>query len=168
MSYWDRNPVDNVCFLIYWSWCLFCQSGVFEIDFAAASVLLLSSSLPAISYSSQHIDFSFLFLFQPCNIMLIACLSNKTQLSMCTFLICWCLCANLVSPWLFLWFNEALNSPVCFQTGGSLQQKADGWKEKVNETKGSRSRTPTHVDQEVQVLTPLLFFNVSYCFIDHS
>uniref|UniRef100_A0A3B3Y9J8 BAR/IMD domain containing adaptor protein 2 like 2a n=1 Tax=Poecilia mexicana TaxID=48701 RepID=A0A3B3Y9J8_9TELE len=34
------------------------------------------------------------------------------------------------------------------KTGGSLQQKADGWKEKVNETKGSRSRTPTQVDQE--------------------
>ncbi|XP_014873355.1 BAR/IMD domain-containing adapter protein 2-like 2 isoform X2 [Poecilia latipinna] len=37
------------------------------------------------------------------------------------------------------------------KTGGSLQQKADGWKEKVNETKGSRSRTPTQVDQEVQL-----------------
>ncbi|XP_012704953.2 brain-specific angiogenesis inhibitor 1-associated protein 2-like protein 2 isoform X1 [Fundulus heteroclitus] len=37
------------------------------------------------------------------------------------------------------------------KTGASLQQKADGWKEKVNENKGSRSRTPTHVDQEAQL-----------------
>ncbi|XP_040925662.1 brain-specific angiogenesis inhibitor 1-associated protein 2-like protein 2 isoform X2 [Betta splendens] len=37
------------------------------------------------------------------------------------------------------------------KTGASLQQKADGWKEKVNETRGSRPRTPTHVDQELQL-----------------
>ncbi|XP_041837727.1 brain-specific angiogenesis inhibitor 1-associated protein 2-like protein 2 [Melanotaenia boesemani] len=37
------------------------------------------------------------------------------------------------------------------KTGASLQQKADGWKEKVNETRGSRSRTPTHLDQEAQL-----------------
>uniref|UniRef100_A0A3Q2FJD9 BAR/IMD domain containing adaptor protein 2 like 2b n=1 Tax=Cyprinodon variegatus TaxID=28743 RepID=A0A3Q2FJD9_CYPVA len=37
------------------------------------------------------------------------------------------------------------------KTGASLQQKADGWKEKVNENKGSKSRTPTHVDQEAQL-----------------
>ncbi|XP_035492363.2 brain-specific angiogenesis inhibitor 1-associated protein 2-like protein 2 isoform X1 [Scophthalmus maximus] len=37
------------------------------------------------------------------------------------------------------------------KTGASLQQKADGWKEKVNETRGSRPRTPTHVDQEAQL-----------------
>ncbi|XP_029283369.1 BAR/IMD domain-containing adapter protein 2-like 2 [Cottoperca gobio] len=37
------------------------------------------------------------------------------------------------------------------KTGASLQQKADGWKEKVNETKGSRPRTPTHLDQEAQL-----------------
>ncbi|MEQ2268493.1 Brain-specific angiogenesis inhibitor 1-associated protein 2-like protein 2, partial [Xenotaenia resolanae] len=36
------------------------------------------------------------------------------------------------------------------KTGASLQQKADGWKKKVNETKGSRPQTPTHVDQEAQ------------------
>ncbi|KAM7394626.1 hypothetical protein PAMP_021414 [Pampus punctatissimus] len=36
-------------------------------------------------------------------------------------------------------------------TGASLQQKADGWKEKVNETRGSRPRTPTHLDQEAQL-----------------
>ncbi|XP_026216628.1 brain-specific angiogenesis inhibitor 1-associated protein 2-like protein 2 isoform X2 [Anabas testudineus] len=36
------------------------------------------------------------------------------------------------------------------KTGGSLQQKADGWKEKVNETRGSRPRTPTHLDQELR------------------
>ncbi|KAF3852895.1 hypothetical protein F7725_006250 [Dissostichus mawsoni] len=37
-----------------------------------------------------------------------------------------------------------------FQTGASLQQKADGWKEKVNESKGSRPRTPTHPDHDTQ------------------
>uniref|UniRef100_A0A3B4UJ85 BAR/IMD domain containing adaptor protein 2 like 2b n=1 Tax=Seriola dumerili TaxID=41447 RepID=A0A3B4UJ85_SERDU len=37
------------------------------------------------------------------------------------------------------------------QTGASLQQKADGWKEKVNETRGSRPRTPTPLDQEAQL-----------------
>ncbi|CAI5681253.1 unnamed protein product [Oreochromis niloticus] len=37
------------------------------------------------------------------------------------------------------------------KTGASLQQKADGWKEKVNDTKVSRSRTPTHSDQEAQL-----------------
>ncbi|KAK6300800.1 hypothetical protein J4Q44_G00288980 [Coregonus suidteri] len=37
------------------------------------------------------------------------------------------------------------------KTGASLQQKADGWKEKVNETRGSRPRTPTHPDQEAQL-----------------
>ncbi|XP_034045044.1 brain-specific angiogenesis inhibitor 1-associated protein 2-like protein 2 isoform X2 [Thalassophryne amazonica] len=36
------------------------------------------------------------------------------------------------------------------KTGASLQQKADGWKEKVNETKGPRPRTPTHMDQELR------------------
>uniref|UniRef100_A0A3Q0R4K3 BAR/IMD domain containing adaptor protein 2 like 2b n=1 Tax=Amphilophus citrinellus TaxID=61819 RepID=A0A3Q0R4K3_AMPCI len=36
------------------------------------------------------------------------------------------------------------------KTGASLQQKADGWKEKVNDTGASRSRTPTHLDQEAQ------------------
>ncbi|KAI4815519.1 hypothetical protein KUCAC02_005661 [Chaenocephalus aceratus] len=41
-------------------------------------------------------------------------------------------------------------SSVC-QTGASLQQKADGWKEKVNESKGSRPRTPTHPDQDAQL-----------------
>lgn len=48
---------------------------------------------------------------------------------------------------------------ICFQTGASLQQKADGWKEKVNETRGSRPRTPTHLDQEAQVPT---------CYMDQS
>uniref|UniRef100_A0A3P9BFK6 BAR/IMD domain containing adaptor protein 2 like 2b n=1 Tax=Maylandia zebra TaxID=106582 RepID=A0A3P9BFK6_9CICH len=37
------------------------------------------------------------------------------------------------------------------KTGASLQQKADGWKEKVNDTRVSRSRTPTHSDQEAQL-----------------
>uniref|UniRef100_A0A3Q3JY65 BAR/IMD domain containing adaptor protein 2 like 2a n=1 Tax=Monopterus albus TaxID=43700 RepID=A0A3Q3JY65_MONAL len=37
------------------------------------------------------------------------------------------------------------------KTGASLQQKADGWKEKVNETKGCRPRTPSHLDQEAQL-----------------
>ncbi|XP_074521555.1 BAR/IMD domain-containing adapter protein 2-like 2 [Halichoeres trimaculatus] len=36
------------------------------------------------------------------------------------------------------------------KTGASLQQKADGWKEKVNDTKGSSPRTPTHLDQELR------------------
>ncbi|XP_051240492.1 LOW QUALITY PROTEIN: brain-specific angiogenesis inhibitor 1-associated protein 2-like protein 2 [Dicentrarchus labrax] len=37
------------------------------------------------------------------------------------------------------------------KTGASFQQKADGWKEKVNDTRGSRPRTPTHLDQEAQL-----------------
>ncbi|CAL8332453.1 unnamed protein product [Lota lota] len=37
------------------------------------------------------------------------------------------------------------------KTGGSLQQKADGWKEKMNENKGARPRTPTPADQEAQL-----------------
>ncbi|XP_068607369.1 BAR/IMD domain-containing adapter protein 2-like 2 [Brachionichthys hirsutus] len=37
------------------------------------------------------------------------------------------------------------------KTGASLQQKADGWKEKVNDTKGSGPRPPTHLDQEAQL-----------------
>lgn len=36
------------------------------------------------------------------------------------------------------------------KTGASLLQKTDGWKEKVNETRGTRSRTPTHLDQELR------------------
>ncbi|KAM3623643.1 uncharacterized protein V6R79_013701 [Siganus canaliculatus] len=36
------------------------------------------------------------------------------------------------------------------KTGTSLQQKADGWKDKVNDTRGSRPRTPTHADQELR------------------
>ncbi|XP_029353245.1 BAR/IMD domain-containing adapter protein 2-like 2 [Echeneis naucrates] len=47
--------------------------------------------------------------------------------------------------------EEFLYILICFQTGTSLQQKADGWKEKVNETRGSRPRTPTHLDQEAQL-----------------
>ncbi|KAJ3615170.1 hypothetical protein NHX12_018738 [Muraenolepis orangiensis] len=34
---------------------------------------------------------------------------------------------------------------------GPLQLKADGWKEKMNETKGARPRTPTPADQEAQL-----------------
>ncbi|XP_077380586.1 BAR/IMD domain-containing adapter protein 2-like 2 isoform X1 [Festucalex cinctus] len=37
------------------------------------------------------------------------------------------------------------------KTGMSLQQKAEGWKEKVNETRGSGSRTPTNLDQDAQL-----------------
>ncbi|XP_077425990.1 BAR/IMD domain-containing adapter protein 2-like 2 isoform X2 [Vanacampus margaritifer] len=37
------------------------------------------------------------------------------------------------------------------KTGISLQQKAEGWKEKVNETRSSGSRTPTNLDQEAQL-----------------
>uniref|UniRef100_A0A8C5D1Y1 BAR/IMD domain containing adaptor protein 2 like 2b n=2 Tax=Gouania willdenowi TaxID=441366 RepID=A0A8C5D1Y1_GOUWI len=37
------------------------------------------------------------------------------------------------------------------KTGSSLLQKADGWKEKVNESRGSRSRTPTVLDQDAQL-----------------
>ncbi|KAK0151393.1 Brain-specific angiogenesis inhibitor 1-associated protein 2-like protein 2 [Merluccius polli] len=37
------------------------------------------------------------------------------------------------------------------KTGGSLQQKADGWKEKMNENKGARPRTPSPADQEAQL-----------------
>ncbi|TRY96986.1 hypothetical protein DNTS_001426 [Danionella cerebrum] len=36
------------------------------------------------------------------------------------------------------------------KTGVSLQQKADGWKEKVSESRSSRPRTPTPSDQEAQ------------------
>lgn len=42
-----------------------------------------------------------------------------------------------------------------FQTGASLQQRADGWKEKVMGTRGLRPRTPTYLNQETQV--------VAYC-----
>ncbi|KAM9818042.1 brain-specific angiogenesis inhibitor 1-associated protein 2-like protein 2 [Syngnathus typhle] len=37
------------------------------------------------------------------------------------------------------------------KTGMALQHKAEGWKEKVNETRGSGSRTPTNLDQEAQL-----------------
>ncbi|XP_011476573.1 brain-specific angiogenesis inhibitor 1-associated protein 2-like protein 2 [Oryzias latipes] len=37
------------------------------------------------------------------------------------------------------------------KTGVSLQQKADGWKEKVNESKDTTSQTSTHLDQEAQL-----------------
>lgn len=37
------------------------------------------------------------------------------------------------------------------QAGASLQQKADGWRQKVNDTRGSRPRTPTYLDQDSQV-----------------
>ncbi|XP_056890829.1 brain-specific angiogenesis inhibitor 1-associated protein 2-like protein 2 isoform X2 [Takifugu flavidus] len=37
------------------------------------------------------------------------------------------------------------------KAGASLQQKADGWKQKVNDTRGSRPRTPTYLDQESQL-----------------
>lgn len=51
---------------------------------------------------------------------------------------------NLISP-LHNHFS------VCWQTGVSLQQRADGWKEKVSESRSSRPRTPTPSDQEAQV-----------------
>ncbi|KAI1884528.1 hypothetical protein AGOR_G00227300 [Albula goreensis] len=34
------------------------------------------------------------------------------------------------------------------KTGGSLQQKAEGWRERVNATRAPRPRTPTHLDQD--------------------
>lgn len=37
------------------------------------------------------------------------------------------------------------------KTGSSLQLKADGWKQKINEARGSRPRTPNPVDQEAQL-----------------
>lgn len=77
--------------------------------------------------------------------MLIAWLSDETQVlvSIITF----------TGAFLFiLLFNEVLTCLNCFQTGASLQQKTDGWKEKVNDTRGSRPRTPTHLDQEAQVI----------------
>ncbi|XP_024914317.1 BAR/IMD domain-containing adapter protein 2-like 2 isoform X2 [Cynoglossus semilaevis] len=37
------------------------------------------------------------------------------------------------------------------KTGSSLLQKADGWKNKVNDTRGSRPLTPNHLDQEAQL-----------------
>ncbi|KAF4093372.1 hypothetical protein AMELA_G00001370 [Ameiurus melas] len=37
------------------------------------------------------------------------------------------------------------------KTGASLQQKAEGWKEQVNESKSSRSRTPTPLEQDTHL-----------------
>ncbi|KAJ8371453.1 hypothetical protein AAFF_G00310520 [Aldrovandia affinis] len=34
------------------------------------------------------------------------------------------------------------------KTGGSLQQKAEGWRDRVNETRGPRPRTPSRLDQD--------------------
>lgn len=58
-------------------------------------------------------------------------------------------------------FSECCSCPhrdpmSCFlrsllQAGASFQHKADGWKQKVNDTRGSRPRTPTYLDQESQV-----------------
>lgn len=53
---------------------------------------------------------------------------------------------------------------VCFQTGASLQQKADGWKEKVNDTRGSSPRTPTHLDQEVSIGVAIFAVILMKCF----
>ncbi|XP_016150710.1 BAR/IMD domain-containing adapter protein 2-like 2 [Sinocyclocheilus grahami] len=41
------------------------------------------------------------------------------------------------------------------KTGVSLQQRADGWKEKVSESRSSRPRTPTPLDQESQLKSSL-------------
>ncbi|KAL2087037.1 hypothetical protein ACEWY4_018096 [Coilia grayii] len=41
------------------------------------------------------------------------------------------------------------------KTGTSLHQKAEGWKEKVNETRTSRPRTPTVPEQEAQLRSSL-------------
>ncbi|KAI7791489.1 brain-specific angiogenesis inhibitor 1-associated protein 2-like protein 2 [Triplophysa rosa] len=41
------------------------------------------------------------------------------------------------------------------KTGVSLQQRAEGWKEKVSETRSSRPRTPTPSDQEAQLKSSL-------------
>ncbi|XDV22100.1 hypothetical protein PO909_027062 [Leuciscus waleckii] len=41
------------------------------------------------------------------------------------------------------------------KTGVSLQQRADGWKEKVSESRSSRPRTPTPSDQEAQLKSSL-------------
>ncbi|XP_072318775.1 BAR/IMD domain-containing adapter protein 2-like 2 [Eucyclogobius newberryi] len=40
---------------------------------------------------------------------------------------------------------------LMMKTGSSLHQKADGWKQKVNDSKNSRPRTPNLVDQEEQL-----------------
>uniref|UniRef100_H3DNC4 BAR/IMD domain containing adaptor protein 2 like 2b n=1 Tax=Tetraodon nigroviridis TaxID=99883 RepID=H3DNC4_TETNG len=37
------------------------------------------------------------------------------------------------------------------KAGASFQHKADGWKQKVNDTRGSRPRTPTYLDPESQL-----------------
>ncbi|XP_075868993.1 BAR/IMD domain-containing adapter protein 2-like 2 isoform X2 [Nelusetta ayraudi] len=42
------------------------------------------------------------------------------------------------------------------KTGASLQQRADGWKEKVMGTRGLRPRTPTYLNQETQGLSEQL------------
>lgn len=52
---------------------------------------------------------------------------------------------SLSAHWLHNHFS------MCWQTGVSLQQRADGWKEKVSESRSSRPRTPTPSDQEAQV-----------------
>ncbi|XP_051549873.1 brain-specific angiogenesis inhibitor 1-associated protein 2-like protein 2 [Myxocyprinus asiaticus] len=41
------------------------------------------------------------------------------------------------------------------KTGVSLQQRADGWKERVSESRSSRPRTPTSSDQEAQLRSSL-------------
>ncbi|XP_056125646.1 brain-specific angiogenesis inhibitor 1-associated protein 2-like protein 2 isoform X2 [Rhinichthys klamathensis goyatoka] len=41
------------------------------------------------------------------------------------------------------------------KTGVSLQQRADGWKERVSESRSSRPRTPTPSDQEAQLKSSL-------------
>ncbi|XP_020789329.1 brain-specific angiogenesis inhibitor 1-associated protein 2-like protein 2 [Boleophthalmus pectinirostris] len=40
---------------------------------------------------------------------------------------------------------------LMMKTGSSLHQKADGWKQKVNDSKNSRPRTPNVVEQEAQL-----------------
>ncbi|XP_076151311.1 BAR/IMD domain-containing adapter protein 2-like 2 [Alosa pseudoharengus] len=41
------------------------------------------------------------------------------------------------------------------KTGASLHQKGEGWKEKVNESRSARPRTPTPLDQEAQLRSSL-------------
>lgn len=54
-----------------------------------------------------------------------------------------------------------------FQAGASLQQKADGWKQKVNDTRESTPRTPTFLDQQSKVQKKLLIILLQWGFYSH-
>lgn len=101
------------------------------------------------------------FLSQSCGTLPISCSSDETHFSVSCVLFTEAICLSHVAEW-SNWDGMRCSPLMCFQTGASLQQKADGWKEKVNDTRVSRSRTPTHSDQEAQV--PALYQVYSFFF----